>query len=138
MIGLATELADGLVTWSAAETTIGGLVRDTVRAAGREGAFRVVVALPVSVTDDPDGVRGVIRTRLGANDRHPSYRRVLRREGVDGVAELSVVGPAASVRDRLARFAELGVTDFAAHVVGGGAGDVQRTWDLLAAVSGRC
>lgn len=138
MIGLATELADGLVTWSAAETTIGGLVRDAVRAAGREGAFRVVVALPVSVTDDPDGVRGVIRTRLGANDRHPSYRRVLRREGVDGVAELSVVGPAASVRDRLARFAELGVTDFAAHVVGGGAGDVQRTWDLLAAVSGRC
>ncbi|WP_405182711.1 LLM class flavin-dependent oxidoreductase [Nocardia sp. NBC_01377] len=135
MIRLAVELADGLVTWSVAEATIGTLVRNAVRAADREGAFRVVVALPLSVTDDPDGVRELIQARLGGNDQHPSYRRVLDREGVRGVAELSVVGSAAQVRDRIAGFAELGVTDFAAHVVGADQADIQRTREVLAALS---
>ncbi|WP_405181856.1 LLM class flavin-dependent oxidoreductase [Nocardia sp. NBC_01377] len=135
MIGLATELADGLVTWSVAEATIGGLVRGAIRAAGREGAFRVVAALPVTVTDDPDGAREVIQARLGGNDKHPSYSRVLDREGVRGVAELSVVGSAARVRDRLAGFAELGVTDFAAHIVGADETDRRQTWELLAELS---
>ena len=132
MVALAAELAAGLVTWAAGEATVRDVVREAVRGAGREGAFRVVVALPVVVTDEPGAARGRIRERLGANDRFPSYQKVLAREGVAGIAELAVVGTAAEVRDRLAGFAELGVTDFAAHVIGPDEATVERTWALLA------
>ena len=130
MVGLAAELASGVVTWSAGEATIRDVVGAAVRATGRNH-FRVVTALPVTVTDDVDAARQHVHRRLGANDRFPSYRRVLEREGVGGVADLAVVGSAAEVRDRLAGFAALGVTDFAAHVVGQDDATVGRTWELL-------
>jgi 5,10-methylenetetrahydromethanopterin reductase len=57
---------------------------------------------------------------------------VLDREGVSGIAELSVLGSAGEVRARLAEFEECGVTDFAAHVVAVGDRDRTATWDLLA------
>jgi F420-dependent oxidoreductase-like protein len=134
MVRLATEAADGVVTWAAGEATLGRLIGDAVRSSGRAGAFRVVAALPVSVTDDADAVRARIDRRLGANDALPSYRRVLEREGVSGIATLAVVGTAGEVRSRLARFEECGVTDFAAHLVGTGA-DRRRTEELLASLA---
>jgi 5,10-methylenetetrahydromethanopterin reductase len=135
MIALATELAAGVVTWAAGEVTLGQVVGDAVRETGREGSFRVVASLPVAVTDDPASARALIDRRLGANDRFPSYRRVLEREGVSGIAELSVVGPAAEVRARLDRFRECGVTDFAAHPMGVDEAGRQATWELLASLA---
>lgn len=130
MVRLAAELADGVVTWSAGEVTFRELVAPA--AASASSGFRVVASLPVSVTDDEGATRELIHRRLGANDRFPSYQRVLEREGVAGIAGLSVVGSAEAVRARLAVFADLGVTEFAAHVAGLTPADVERTWDLLA------
>ncbi|SEO49645.1 LLM class flavin-dependent oxidoreductase [Trujillonella endophytica] len=131
MVALAVELGSGVVTWSAGEATLRDVVGAAVRGSGRTGV-RVVAALPVTVTDDEAAARGHVQRRLGANDRFPSYRKVLEREGVAGVADLAVVGTAAQVRDRLAGFAGLGVTDFAAHVTGPDAATVEATWALLA------
>lgn len=135
MVRLAVELASGIVTWAAGEVTFRDVIGDAVRAGGRAGSFRLVAALPITVTDDAAAARAHIDRRLGANDRFPSYQKVLQREEVAGVAELSVVGSAAQVRDRLRRFEELGVTDFAAHVVGADDADIQRTWDLLGSLA---
>lgn len=134
MIALAAEIAEGVVTWAAGEATA-ALIRDAAQQRGRGDSFRIVTALPVIVTDDPGAARGYIDKRLGANDRFPSYQRVLEREGVSGVAELAVVGGEAEVRDRIARFADSGVTDFAAHPLGTDDAELRRTWDFLGTVA---
>jgi len=85
----------------------------------------------VCVTDDTAAGRAQVDRLLGANDALPSYQKVLRREGVTGVAELAIVGPPQEVEAQLRAFAEAGATDFAAHVVGPTAGDRERTWELL-------
>jgi F420-dependent oxidoreductase-like protein len=136
MVRLAVEETAGVVTWAAGEATLAQVVGPAVREHGRGESFRVVAALPVSVTDDPAAARAHIHRRLGANDRLPSYRRVLEREGVTGLADLSVVGTPAEVRARLARLEELGVTDFAAHPLAAGDRDRQRTWELLGSLAG--
>jgi F420-dependent oxidoreductase-like protein len=134
MIRLATEVAEGVVTWAAGEATA-ALIRDTAREAGREASFRIITALPVVVTDDAVAAREVIHTRLGANDKFPSYQRVLEREGASGVAELAVVGTETEVRDRIAHFADSGVTDFAAHPAGKDPAELQRTWEFLGSLA---
>ena len=50
MVRLAAELADGVVTWSAAEATFRELI--ALAAASAASGFRVVASLPVSVTHD--------------------------------------------------------------------------------------
>ena len=95
------------------------------------GSFRVVASLPISVTGDPAAARGCIHARLGANDKLPSYRRVLERDRGDGISALSVVSSAAAVRDRLSALQDCGVTDFAAHVIGVTGPDIERTWELF-------
>jgi 5,10-methylenetetrahydromethanopterin reductase len=130
MVALAVELADGVITWSAGEATI-AMIADAVRDAGRQSPFRVVAALPVCVTDDESGARAHIKARLGRDDGLPSYQKVLAREGVPSVADVSIVGSADDVAERLARFAAGGVTDFAAHVVAATEDDRAGTWSLL-------
>lgn len=137
MIGLAVECASGVVTWAAGPKTIGLVVNRAhgFRADGeafRGHAFRIVASLPVWVTDDEDAARREIQARLGANDQLPSYQKVLQREGVAGVHELSLVGSPERVWAQLDRLEESGVTDFAAHPVTGPGRDDDRTWELLA------
>jgi F420-dependent oxidoreductase-like protein len=133
MAALAAEVAAGVVTWSAGPRTIAEVIRPALRARSDGSPFRVVAALPVAVTGDVAGTREHIDRRLGANDRFPSYRKVLRREGVDGVADLAIVGPPDEVGRHLDAFAESGVTDFAAHVLAASEADAERTWEFLAA-----
>ena len=134
MIELAAEVAEGVITWAAGEVTA-ALIRDTVQERRRDGSFRIITALPVVVTDDVGAAREYVGKRLGANDRFPSYQRVLEREGVPGLAELAVVGSENEVRDRIAGFADRGVTDFAAHPLGTDAAELRRTWDLLGSLA---
>ncbi|UMG91295.1 LLM class flavin-dependent oxidoreductase [Nocardioides sp. TF02-7] len=90
MAALAADAADGVVTWAAGARTVADVI--VPAAAGRERPFRVVTAVPVCVTDDEPAGRAAIHRKLGANDALPSYQRVLAREGVDGIAALSLVG----------------------------------------------
>lgn len=130
MAALAAELADGVVTWTAGLRTVEDVVLRASTARRAAGPFRVVVAMPLGITDDADATRSLVHARLGANDAMPSYQKVLAREGATGVADLALVGTEQEVATQLRRFADLGVTEFAAHVVATGP-DVDRTWKFL-------
>ncbi|MFB4309426.1 LLM class flavin-dependent oxidoreductase [Actinomadura sp. GTD37] len=132
MAALAAEAASGVVTWAAGPRTIADVIRPALRDRPAGAPFRIVAALPVCVTDDVAGTREHVHAVLGANDRFPSYRKVLRREGVDGVARLAIVGSPDEVARRLDAFAASGATDFAAHVLATTDADAERTWEFLA------
>ncbi len=66
----------------------------------------------------------------------PSYRAMMDREGVDGPADLAVVGDEDTVEAKLEQLAEAGVTDFvAAEFVPGE--DRERTRRFLKSVAAR-
>jgi alkanesulfonate monooxygenase SsuD/methylene tetrahydromethanopterin reductase-like flavin-dependent oxidoreductase (luciferase family) len=119
-----------VVTWAAGPRTI----REVIQPARQSRPdFRIVAGMPVCVTDDEAEARAHIDRLLGANDRFPSYRKVLSREGVDGVAGIAIVGSEADVHERLDEFAASGATDFAAHVMAPDRRAAERTWEVLAA-----
>ncbi|MFA1545946.1 LLM class flavin-dependent oxidoreductase [Actinomadura chokoriensis] len=140
MAALAAEAASGVVTWAAGPRTITEVIRPALRDRPAGKPFRIVAALPICVTDDVAGTREHVHAMLGANDRFPSYRKVLSREGVDGVAGLAIVGSPDEAARRLDAFAASGVTDFAAHVLATTDVDAERTWEFLAdrAAGHRC
>ncbi|MDZ7667900.1 MAG: TIGR03564 family F420-dependent LLM class oxidoreductase [Gammaproteobacteria bacterium] len=110
-------LADGTsLAWVGPKTVsdhIAPRIRDAAAAAGRPEP-RIIATLPVCVTDDPESVRTAIRRGLSMYGKLPSYRAMFEREGVDGPADVAIVGSAAEVQDRLNALAEAGVSDFAA------------------------
>lgn len=130
MANVAAEMADGIVTWSAGLRTLEQVVIPVADRRTANKPFRVIVSLPVCVTDDVAAARALIGSRLGANDALPSYRKVMEREDVNGVAQLALVGNEAEVSAQLTSFASAGATEFAAHIVAVGS-DVDRTWALL-------
>lgn len=102
-------------------------------AAGRP-APRVVATLPVCVTDDEDRVRGIVAQGLSMYGRLPSYRAMFDREGVDGPADVALIGGEDQVRDAIASLAAAGVTDFAATEFATTDEERERTRALLAAL----
>jgi len=121
MLKAAGELADGTLTWctgpaTLSEHTIPGIT-SAADAAGRP-APRVIAALPVCVSDDADGVRARVAKQLAIYGQLPSYRAMLDREGAAGPADITIVGSATEVTERVAALASIGVTDFAAVEVG--------------------
>lgn len=136
MLQLAGELADGTVTTWTGPRTVGEWIvpRIHAAAAGRARPPRVVVNLPVAVTDDPTGTRTALTARFGMAGQFPSYRAVLDREGVDNPADLAIVGDEGDVAAAIRRFAELGATEFVASVVGSPA-ERARTLEVLAGLA---
>ncbi len=134
MLALAGAVADGTITWCTGPITLEEhvlpLIRRAATDAGRPSP-RVVVALPVIVTDDEDHGRALADAQLEGYGRIPVYRAVLDREGAEGPGDVSVVGDAASVRAQLARLEAIGATDFLAILCGGDE-DRRRTLDVLA------
>jgi 5,10-methylenetetrahydromethanopterin reductase len=133
MAALAAELASGVVTWAAGPRTITDVIRPAAGDRADAGSFRIVTALPVCVTDNAAAARATIHRVLGANDKLPSYRKVLSREGVKGIADLAIAGPPAAVAAGLDAFAAAGATEFAAHILAQHPEDRERTWEFLAA-----
>ena len=99
-------------------------------------APRIIATLPVCVTDDVDGVRGLVSTLLAEYGRLPSYRAMFDREGVDGPGDVALIGSEAEVRDRIGELADAGVTDFAATEFTPTPADRARTRALLTSLLG--
>lgn len=134
MAALSFTHADGAITWAAGLRTLEQVVFPAAAAVPAGRRARIVASLPVAVTDDPVAARSVIRARLGANDALPTYRTVLAREGVESVADLALVGDEDDVQAQLGTYAHLGVSEFAARIVGDPAVSA-RTHAFLASIA---
>jgi 5,10-methylenetetrahydromethanopterin reductase len=134
MLELAGELAEGTITWmTGADTLTNHIIPTITAAAERHGrpAPRVLAGIPICVTDDPDGVRQRAATGLAVYGILPSYRAMLDREGLDGPADLALVGDEDTVRAGIERYAATGLTDFLAVELDAPEADHHRTRDFL-------
>lgn len=143
MLRLAGEMADGTVTWMAGVRTIGSHIAPRIQAAAQAAGRpqpRVVVGLPVAVTDDHSNAR---ERAAGTYERYgqlTNYRRMLDIEGVEGPSEVAVVGNEAQVEEQLRAFASAGATDFIASILPVGDDHEEsatRTWQLLRSLVGK-
>lgn len=116
-LGVAGRLADGTtLAWVGAKTVkehIVPRIGESAAASGRPQP-RILATLPVCVTDQPELVRQSIGRGLSMYGKLPSYRAMFEREGVDGPADLALVGSDQQVKDQIGMLAEAGVTSFAA------------------------
>ena len=143
MLRIAGELADGTVTWVTGRKTIEAhtapRLTKAATGAGRP-APRVCVALPIAVTDDPAGARQRAAQELTIYGQLPNYKRMLEREGVEGPADVAVVGDEAAVESELRALAEAGTTDFLAAIFPAdddAAASMARTRALLKSLLGK-
>jgi alkanesulfonate monooxygenase SsuD/methylene tetrahydromethanopterin reductase-like flavin-dependent oxidoreductase (luciferase family) len=114
MLELAGEIADGVMLWLCCPSYI----RDTVIPSVKEGLeragrsfddFDVVAAVPIALTDDPDGARATLRQDLIPYASLPFYRAMLESSGFAeeiaafdaGIAEGDVEKAKAGLSDRM-------------------------------------
>jgi len=134
MLEYAARLADGTILWMTGPGTIESYTVPTITAAAAEAgrpAPLVAAGVPVCVTSDADAARDRAAHIFRIYGTLPSYRAMLDREGLDGPADLAVIGDEAAVASVIGRFGDAGVTDFAASEFGGSADEKTRTRELL-------
>ena len=121
MLEVAGRYSDGTVTWMTGAAT---LARDVVPAlagaaeAAQRQAPRVVVGLPVCVTDDVDGARQRLGVGMAGAARMPSYQRMLTAEGVAEPVDIALIGSEEVVEERIGHLAGAGATELLANVQG--------------------
>jgi F420-dependent oxidoreductase-like protein len=117
MLALAGREGDGTVTWMTGPKTLREYtvprINEAAAKAGRP-APRVVVALPVAITDDVAATREAAARFFQVYGGLPSYRAMLDREGATGPADLVIVGDEDGVGEQIQRIKELGASDFVA------------------------
>ena len=135
MLRLTGRMADGTITWMTGPATLAEHTVPTLKSAtaesGRPEAFRVVAGFPVCVTDDADAARARAANVFAVYGQLPSYRAMLDREGLDGPADLALVGDEKTVRADIERVAAAGATDFLAAEFGASDAETSRTRELL-------
>jgi alkanesulfonate monooxygenase SsuD/methylene tetrahydromethanopterin reductase-like flavin-dependent oxidoreductase (luciferase family) len=92
------------------------------------------------VTDDRQAAFEAAAQRFGRYQAAPSYRRMLDIEGVEGPAEVAIIGNEAEVESQLRGLAGAGATDFLAAIFPDAddtEGSVDRTRALLKQLVGR-
>ncbi|HSL57154.1 MAG TPA: TIGR03564 family F420-dependent LLM class oxidoreductase [Acidimicrobiales bacterium] len=136
MLRLAGSVGAGTITWCTGPRALADHIVPSITAAADaagHAAPRVVAALPICVTDDPDGARASIGENLAIYGQLPSYRAMLDREGVASPADIAIVGSEAEVEAGLRRLADGGVTDFGAAIMPRTADENEATLDVLRA-----
>lgn len=134
MLKLAGARTAGTILWMTGPQTIADHTVPTLRAAAEDAGNpepHVTAGVPVCVTDDVDGTRARAAKVYAVYGQLPSYRAMLDREGLEGPADLAIIGDEDTVRERLAAFADAGVTDLAASEFGSTDEERSRTRDLL-------
>jgi 5,10-methylenetetrahydromethanopterin reductase len=116
---IAGRHADGVVLWTVGPNTVAQLTVPTLQksasAAGRATPSRIVLGVPIVVTDDEAAARDRIARQFGTFEAMPSYRAALERENVASIADIALVGNAKQVEAGMERFRTSGVTELLAN-----------------------
>ena len=140
MLRIAGKRTDGTILWCVGPRTLERQIVPTINeaaaSAGRP-APSVVCSLPVWVTDKPDEARAVVAETLTIYGQLPSYRAMLDIEGVEGPADISLIGNEEQVQEGLAAIAAAGATDFTAVIQGFDPEEQDRGWQVMTAGLGR-
>ena len=137
MLQLAGERTAGTITWMTGAATIESYVSPTIRAAAAAAGRpdpRVVVCLPVCVTDDAASARERLGPAIGSYRDIPSYSAMLDREGVADAIDVAIIGNADQVGAALTGLASRGATDVAAIPLGN-PDEVSATWGLISTLA---
>ena len=137
MLRVAGELADGTNTWMVGPRTMEDhIVKRLSAAASAAGrpAPRVVGGVPIALTNRPDAARESIANTLAMYGQLPSYRAMLDREGLDGPADIAILGDENALRGDIERFRSAGVTDFNAAIMNVEDGAYERTLEFLSSI----
>lgn len=143
MLRMAAELADGTLLWvtgpKTIRTHIAPRLAEAAKAAGRPRS-RIVAALPICVTDEPDKARERVARGFSRYGQLVNYRRVLDIEGVEGPQNVAIVGNEAEVEVQLRDLADAGATDYFAAFITLARDDsesIPRTRELLKSLIGK-
>ena len=131
MLRLAGEMTDGTSTWMVGPKTMADHI---VPGLGRDDAT-VVGGVPIALTTDIESAREKIAKDLVIYGQLPSYRAMLDREGIDGPADLAIVGDENTLRGEIKRFQDAGVTHFSAAIMDVEEGAYDRTLDFLSTLT---
>lgn len=135
MLKIAGKRTDGTILWCVGPKTLEQQIVPKINeaaAAADRPTPAVVCSLPVWVTDDPTTARAAVAKTLTIYGKLPSYRAMLDIEGVDGPADISLIGSAEQVRDAVATIAESGATEFTAVIPTPDPDERARTIEALA------
>src|SRR5690349_7634050 len=131
LLKLAGRRTAGTITWMTGPTTPAQHVVPPLREGAAGRPVRVVAALPVSVTDDIDGVRAQAAKLFAMYGYLPSYRAMLDREGYAGPADAAIIGDEAEVAERIKALAAAGVDEYVGVVFDASLETKARTRALL-------
>ncbi|HEY2564691.1 MAG TPA: TIGR03564 family F420-dependent LLM class oxidoreductase, partial [Acidimicrobiales bacterium] len=137
MLELAGRFTDGTVTWMTGVGTVRRHVVPSIAAAAARAHRpppRVIVGLPVCVTDDRDGARERLGAAMAGPATMPSYQRMLATEGVTEPVDIALVGDEDEITGRIAALGEAGATELLANVQGD-PGEQARTRTFLGHVA---
>jgi F420-dependent oxidoreductase-like protein len=121
MLKQAGRLADGTITWMTGTATVAGHIAPTITAASEAAgrpAPRVVVSLPIAVTDQLESARERINEAFSIYPNLPAYRAMLDKEGAAAAADIGFIGDEEHVAASISKLADAGATDFVAAIVG--------------------
>ncbi len=138
MLKLAGRFADGTITSWVGPKALASHIVPTISAAANDAGKpdpRIVVGLPIELTNDPEGARQRMAQRVEFYNSLPSYRAMLDIEGAAHPAELALLGDEASLTAQLERLAAAGATEFQAQLIATERGSAQRTFEFLASVA---
>ena len=133
MLKVAAEFADGTNTWMVGPNTMEDHILKSFELAGKSDPT-VVAGMPIVLTSDVDQAREAIAKNLTVYGQLPSYRAMLDREGLEGPADLAIVGDENFLYGQIKRFADMGVSDFNAAIMDVEEGSYERTLEFLAGI----
>ena len=131
MLRLAGEMTDGTSTWMVGPKTMADHI---VPGLGRDDAT-VVGGVPIALTTNIESAREKIAKDLVIYGQLPSYRAMLDREGIDGPADLAIVGDENTLRGEIKRFQDAGVTHVSAAIMDVEEGASDRPRDFLSTLT---
>jgi F420-dependent oxidoreductase-like protein len=133
MLVLAGEQTDGTALWMVGAKTLAEhvtpIITRAAQAAGRRPP-RIIVGLPICVTDDVAAARARAARNFAMYGQLPSYRAMLDREGAEGPADVALIGPEPEIERQLTEIEQAGGNEFNASIFGS-ADEQRRTLEFL-------